>query len=334
MGVFLGTALGALLQVFFFRRSGLGFKLPLPINDPRVRKIFLLMLPIIVGSGVSQLNVIIYYIFGSGLDAGSISALNYATKLIQLPQGIFVMAVGTAIFPSLSRSVASGHISQFSQTLLKGTKLILLIAAPAVVGLMVLSNPIVELLFKRGAFDEHALVMTSGALFFLSIGMLGQCLGMVLIRGYYAMQNTVTPLIISLFTVALNVTLSLVLLETGRYLGLAIANALASTVNALLLIVFLSRKVKGIMNNEFVSFLLKITLASLIMGICVFSVDTFFSELQGSTIMLTKRLMLDISSGALVYFAIGFILKVDILGYLLNQVFGRFSKKILFLKAK
>ncbi|QNB47091.1 murein biosynthesis integral membrane protein MurJ [Thermanaerosceptrum fracticalcis] len=319
LGMLVGTAMGALFQIIFIKKTSFRFIGLISIRDESVKKVFRLMLPVLIGSGVGQLNVLIYYFFGSGLNEGSISALNYATKLILLPQGIFVMAVGTAIFPSLSRAVAFKEMGRFTGTLARGAKMVFLFTAPAVMGLMILRHPIVELLFKRGAFDERAVYLTTGALLLLSVGLIGQCLGPVITRGFYALQDTVTPVKVTVVTVAINLGLSVLLVKSGQHLGLALANSIASTVNALLLVAILGRRVKGIINKELLIFASKVVAASLIMGLAVSGMDAILVKtLTGSKILLALRVGIDIFIGLIVYLLTGFITRIDEFSYLLD----------------
>ncbi|MDO7786870.1 murein biosynthesis integral membrane protein MurJ [Desulforamulus aquiferis] len=323
-GVLLGTIVMALIQVPFLKYTDFRFRAVIDIKDEGVRKVFGLMLPIFIGSGVAQINILIYYYLGSGLAEGTISALNYATKLILLPQGIFVMAVATAIFPSLSRSVANIDREQFSNILVKGSKMVFLLSVPAVVGLIVLREPIVAVLFKRGAFDERALLLTSGVLLFLSIGLIGQCLSPVMTRGFYALQETLTPVKVSILTVAINIVISLLLVKRMEHLGLALANSVAMTVNVILLGFLLRKHITRIMGRGLISFSCKVVISSVVMGMAVYSVDNFLANILSS---LSLRLLIDITLGGLVYFIMAFILKTDELYYVLDLVKGVINKR-------
>ncbi|RYD01245.1 hypothetical protein N752_30070 [Desulforamulus aquiferis] len=319
LGVLLGTIIMALIQVPFLKRSSFKFRAVLDFKDEGIRKVFGLMFPILIGCGVMQINILIYYYLGSGLVEGTISALNYATKLILLPQGIFVLAVATAIFPSLSRSVANNEREQFSHTLVKGTKMVFLLSAPAVVGLMVLREPIVAMLFKRGAFDERALALTTGVLLFLSFGLIGQCLSPVLTRGFYALQDTLTPVKVTVLTVAINGVISLLLVNRMEHLGLALANSVAMTLNVFLLYLMLRKHITRLVSRGLLGFFFKVITASVIMGLAVYTADNILVNVVSS---LSLRVLIDITMGGIVYFAIGFILKTDELYYVLDLVKG------------
>lgn len=318
IGVLLGTGISAFIQIPFLKSTEFKFLAVCDYKDIGVLRIFGLMLPILLGSAVRQLNTMIYYFFGSGLAEGTISALNYATKLILLPQGIFVMAVSTAIFPSLSKSAVVQEMKAFSGTLVRGMKIVILMAVPAVVGLMVLREPIVALLFKRGAFGQDALILTSGALLFLSFGLLGQCLTPVLTRGFFAFQDTVTPVKITIITVAVNIILSIILVRFMGHLGLAFANSIVSTMGAILLAVILTKSVPTIFNLEFFIFTCKVLIASILMGVSVYYIDKLLASHMLVSWGLLYRVALDVGLGSLIYFMAGFILKTDEVINLIN----------------
>ncbi|RYD05682.1 hypothetical protein N752_07235 [Desulforamulus aquiferis] len=312
IGVLLGTLIMAFFQAPFLRKTDFNFRAVLDLKDEGVRRVFGLMFPILIGSGVGQINILIYYHLGSELVEGTISALNYATKLILLPQGIFVMAVATAIFPSLSRSVVDLKYEQFSNTLIKGLKMILLLSAPCVVGLIVLREPIVSVLFKRGAFDERALALTSGVLLFLSLGLIGQCLSPVLTRGFYALQDTLSPVKVTFITVTVNIALSLLLIKRMEHLGLALANSVAMTINAVLLGFLLRKRVTSNINNGLVVFSCKVVLSSVVMGVLLSIFDKFLVSICLSIVI---RLLIDIAIGGTIFFVIGLILRTEELYY-------------------
>jgi putative peptidoglycan lipid II flippase len=143
------------------KRSAFAFTCRLNFKHPGIKQIMLAMVPLMIGTGISQIYVVIDpNNWLSGLAEGSIAALNYANKLVYLPQGVIVIALSTAVFPTLADRVAVGQMEEYKRALLRSTKLLLLMALPAAVGIAVLRDPIIRLLFARGAFDENAVTMT------------------------------------------------------------------------------------------------------------------------------------------------------------------------------
>ncbi|HZK17766.1 MAG TPA: murein biosynthesis integral membrane protein MurJ [Clostridia bacterium] len=318
-GVLMGSIALALVQVPFLKKTGFSYRPVLNMGNDSVKTIFKLMVPILLSSGIGQVNILIYYFFGSSLVEGSISALNYATKLVLLPQGIFVLAITTAVFPTLSRFVAEKAQDRFIETIIKGTKMISLMAIPAAVGLLILREPVIKLLFMRGAFDERALAMTSGILFFLAFGLIGQCLGPLFTRGFFAHQDTITPVKITIVAVALNAVLSFFLISRMQYMGLALSNTIISLLTPCLLAFILNKRVPGLLDKSLLRFLANICLASVIMGGAVYICNTFLvAYLPATGTALALRVVIDITFGGLVYLGLGFMLKIEEFRYLLD----------------
>ncbi|WP_031515068.1 murein biosynthesis integral membrane protein MurJ [Desulfofalx alkaliphila] len=307
-----GAALSALIQVPFLYKVGFRWYPTLDLRHPGVRKLFSLMLPVLASIGFAQGYILIERMLASGLVEGSIAALNYAYKLLLLPQGLFVVAISMAIFPTLSRMVSEGKLEEMGQILAKGIRFIFLISIPAGVGLMILREPVIKLLFERGAFDETASHMTAVALFFYSIGLVGQSLSPLLIRGFYALQDVYTPLKITLAMVAVNVISALLLIGPLQHGGLALANSIGMTFNMLMLVWLLQRRIPGIVDKSLIRFCSGTLAAAAVMALAVYGLDGFLAGLfKGGTLALAGRVAIDIIVGALVYFAVAFLLRLD-----------------------
>ena len=165
LGTVLAMAAMALVQFPTLLKSGFKFRLALDLRHPGVQKVYILALPAATSVAVNQANVYINGVLASWLPEGSISALSYADRLIQFPVSLFVLALGTAVFPALSGWAARGDQEDLAKILLTSMKVVIAGIIPASVGLMVLSQPIVKLVFERGAFDQAASAMTAAALF-------------------------------------------------------------------------------------------------------------------------------------------------------------------------
>ena len=232
----------ALVQFPTLLKSGFKFRLALDLRHPGVQKVYILALPAAIGVAVNQANVYINGVLASWLPEGSISALSYADRLIQFPVSLFVLALGTAVFPALSGWAARGDQEDLAKILLTSMKVVMAGIIPASVGLMVLSQPIVKLVFERGAFDQAASAMTAAALFFYAVGLVGQASAILLTRGFYALQDTRTPVKLGLVIVGVNLILSLFFIRYLQHAGLALANSLANLTYLVLLLEFLKGK--------------------------------------------------------------------------------------------
>ncbi|HAA90015.1 MAG: Integral membrane protein MviN [Thermoanaerobacterales bacterium 50_218] len=318
-GVVAGAFAFALVQVPALRRVGFKYVPALSFRHPEVRRIVGMMLPVILSSSVGSLYTMIDWRIASGLAEGSIAALNYANKLMNLPQGLFVLAVTTAIFPTLSRLVAEGKPAEMAAALQRGIKVVLLLAIPGAVGLAVLRVPVVTLLFERGAFDVRATEMTADALLFFSLGMAAFCLNLPLTRGFFAMQDTRTPLFVSLATVLAKLCLSLAFVRFLQHGGLALATSLTAVLNMALLSWLLQRRLPGLFGIPFFRFLGGTLAASGVMGLAVSGLDRLLAtHFPGGFLLLAARVGLDITAGVLVFAVLGFLLRLDELLYLIE----------------
>ncbi|MDH7479786.1 MAG: murein biosynthesis integral membrane protein MurJ [Syntrophomonadaceae bacterium] len=319
VGTLAGYMAAMLLQLPALRRVGFRYRFSIDLQNPGVKHTFSLMAPLMIGTGISQAYLVIDRILASGLAEGSISALNYASKLVLLPQGVIVMAVGTAVFPALATRAASGYLGQYVDTLRRSLNMVLLITLPCGVGLAVLRDPIVRLLFARGAFDERAAVMTSFALLCFSVGLIGQCLNPVITRGFYALQDTVTPVKIGVMTVGLNLVFALILVGPMKHGGLALANSIAAVFNVIVLLCVLKKKVTELDIASLKMCFFKLLAASAVMAAAVAVLDrTLVYYIPGPGIFLGLRVLLDIGAGVIIYFSACAALKLDEFYYLQN----------------
>ncbi|MEW6459408.1 MAG: murein biosynthesis integral membrane protein MurJ [Bacillota bacterium] len=328
-GVVGGAAAMALIQVPVLRRAGFRYRFELNLRHPEVKRVLYLMLPLTLGLSVNQVYLMIDWVLASGLAEGSIAALNYANKLIQLPQSLFVLAVSTAIFPTLSRHIAEGHPAEMARTLSRGVKVVLLLTVPAVAGLVLLRVPVVTLLFERGAFDERATAMTAAALLFFAIGLVGHCLVMLISRGFFAMQDMRTPVVVTIGTLTVKGGASLLLVGPMAHAGLALATSVTALLNAVLLIFLLQRRLRGgLITADLVRFLVGVLVATGVMGLAVVLADAVLAGLfPAGGLGLLARVGLVIMTGTIVYFFAGILIRLDellnILSYARRTVTGR-----------
>lgn len=236
--VFFGGILQLVLQFPALRKIGLLRWPRWGWRDSGVRRVITLMLPAIFGSSVSQINLLLNTIIASFMITGSVSWLYYSDRLVELPLGVIGVALGTVILPSLSRNVAERSAAEFSQTLDWGVRWVMLIGIPATVGLMVLSGPLLATLFYYGEFTRHDLEMSTYSLITYSFGLLSFMLVKVLAPGFYARQDTRTPVRFAMISIAVNMSFNLlvvvpmILLKLpAPHAGLALATAVAGYVN-------------------------------------------------------------------------------------------------------
>jgi len=279
VGVVAGSLGHLLVQLPALARQGMRYAPVLGLRDAGVREVGRLMLPRMLGLAAVQLNFLVNTILASGLAAGSLSALNYAWLLMLLPQGVFAQAVATAAFPTFSAQVARGALHEMRAMLATTLRAVLYLALPATVGLMLLRTPLVQVIFQRGAFTQGSTGMVAGALALYAIGLPAHSAVEILVRAFYAMHDTRTPVAVGVAAMGLNVGLSLALLgafeSAGKppYGGLALANSLATMAEMGALLGVLRRRLGGLEERRLASSLARVGLASAAMAAVLLAVS-------------------------------------------------------------
>ena len=223
-------------------RAEFDLRLRRPRLTPRVRRLLWLMLPGAIGAGVVQVNLLIDVVIASLLPAGSVSYLYYADRVNQLPLGVIGVAVGTALLPLLSRQLRAGEDAQAAASMNRALEFCLLLTLPAAAALMIMPGPVISVLFERGAFGAAETAATSAALAAYALGLPAYVLIKVLGPGFFAREDTATPVKIAAVCVALNLALNLALMGPLLHAGIALATAISAWVNAGLMAFWLARR--------------------------------------------------------------------------------------------
>lgn len=321
-GALIGSVIEAAILLPGAFKKGYRYNRLLSFRDPNVVKVVALALPVMLGSAVQQLNVLIDRMLASGLPEGSISALNFANKLNGFAYGLFTISLSTVIFPLLSRLSAEKDIEGFKDKLIKSINVITLLILPITVGAIVLRRPIVSVLFERGQFDARATSMTASALMFYSLGMVFYGYRDVLNKSFYSLQDTKTPMINGILTVGLNIVLNLVLVRFMQHNGLALATSLSAVAMTVLLFANLRKRLGGIAGRKLLAGFLKCGLASLMMGLAVYWLNGFAEGHIHSSSGIIGLLVLGavILIGAALYFALVYLFKVEEVEWLVDMV--------------
>ncbi len=270
VGVSIGVLAAGLLQlafqVPFLRREG---ALPFPrpsIRDEGVRRVFRLMLPAMFGVSVAQINILVGTLLASFLVTGSVSWLYYSDRIMEFPLGVFGIALATVMLPSLSKLHSRGHGEAFSEMLDWSLRWVCLISVPAMIGLILMAAPILSTLFLHGSTTPDDVRMMSFALVAYAVGLAAFVMVKVLAPGFFARQDTKTPVKVAAVSMVVNIILSLILVSPMRHTGLALATSLAAWVNALLLLHLLMQE--GIFKPRpgWIKFLSKVGAAGIAMS--------------------------------------------------------------------
>ena len=315
-GTFLGGLLQFLFQIPFMKKAGLLVKPQWAWNDEGVKKVRTLMLPALFGVSVTQINLLLNQVIASFLVTGSITWLYYSDRLIEFPLGIFGIAISTVVLPTLSKIAKQKALNetarqaQFQTTMDWGVRMVLLLGIPAMIGIATLAQPMMMTLFMRGKFGLSDVIASSHSLWIMCLGLNSYMLISILANGFYANQNTKTPVKIGLIATACNMCFGLLAIPFG-YLGLAMASALSAAVNASLLYRQLSKQGIYHISRKTIFFILKVAIAALVMGGLVNYFSPHLEEwFEMSTLMKAYWLGWLIVLAVISYFAMLFILGI------------------------
>ena len=320
-----GVLIGGLFQFIFMYKAVLKFYRPrirIPKLNEKLKKFFRLFFPGVIGSGVIQLNIIIGTIIASLLPVGAISHIYYADRLTQLPLAIFGIAMGVVLLPSLSKAIKNNNKEEINETQNRSLEFSLLISIPSAVGLFILSFPIIHILFEREAFLPQDTIYTSQVLSIFSLGLPAYILIKVLITCFFAREDTKSPLYISLISVFFNIFLSLLLIDSMREMGIALATTISAWINAFLLFFILKFKKNITLDNIFLINLVKIIISVFVMLIACYILSILvLNNLTNLSIWLKiGSLLIVIISSKIIYLSMIFMLKVltisDVKGYI------------------
>jgi len=311
-----GYLVNVIVQYFllipFLKKIGFNLKIEIGFKNEGFKKALHLIIPIFIGQSIGILNMAVDRIFGSYLPEGSISALNYASRIYQLPLNLFVNALATAIYTDLSFNAQSEDLSQFKNSLEKGLRAVLFFTIPSTLGFIFLAKPIVQLAFERGAFDFIATKRTSESLIFYSIGLVFMAVNTILVRGFFALHDTKTPVKNSIIALLCNIILNIIFIKPLAHMGLALATSLASIISTILLY----RSIKGKIEKPF-SVSMKKDIGKFILGGFTISLIAFFTFnflrnfISQGQIALAISLIISVGLAFLIYLYLGFRWKVE-----------------------
>ena len=321
VGVLAGGVFQFLFQIPFLLKKGISFRFNFNFRHPAIKRIGSLMVPGLIGTAVYQLNVFVDTIFASFLPGGSVSYLWFADRLMEFPLGIFAFGIGMAALPSLSGLASKGKMEELKDTLYFAFRLVSFISIPAMVGLIALKTPIINLLYQRGLFDDFATEMTARALLCYAVGLWAIAGARTIVPAFYSLQDTKTPLKIALICLGTNVILNSMLIFPLKHAGLALATSLSSILNLVLLSRKLNVKLGGMDVKKNIYVLLRILLCGLPMGLVAYLICSLRNWTNpGNAIEKVFLLGLGIVIGLGVYLVCSYWMKNEELLFLLKII--------------
>jgi len=318
IGLAIGTLIGGIWQLTAqfpsLRRVGYRYHPDFHWRDQGVRTVLALMGPAVVAASAVQVNVLVNSGFAARLGDGPVSWLNIAFRLMQLPLGIFGVAVGTVTLPLVSRTAAIGNIAAFRSALAHAIRLIMLLTVPAAIGLIVLARPIISVIYEHGRFSAEATRQTASALQFYAIGLVAYSAVKVLAPAFYALDKRYLPMMVSILSIVINVALNwffMFRMALGHR-GLALSTSLVAITNFLLLYIMMRRQAGRLETSQLFKTLGKVLVAGAVLaGICWLSLQFFFVP---TPMPLWKKIVdlgITIALGVVTFFGTAFILRVN-----------------------
>ncbi|MEB3429089.1 murein biosynthesis integral membrane protein MurJ [Citroniella saccharovorans] len=317
VGVALANVFQYILYPFAVRKYGYRHKFFIDLKDPHIEETLKIIVPMIIGMAISDVNTIIDKTLASlVVSEGGVSSLNYAVKLYSFVAGLVVMSIGTVAYPEMSKAASENDMEKVKKTIRTTITLSAILVIPSIVAFLFFSNDVVRILFKRGMFTENDVTVVGGALFFYALGLIGYSLIDTLSKAFYSLKDTKTPVKNTGLIVLLNVIFSVSLSKFMGLNGLALGTAIASISGGISLSILFSKKHGKINFKLELVELVKITLASIVMGILT---KIFFNFIQGFLSYKLSFIIMILFAG-LVYFTLLLILKVTEVVDLFNKV--------------
>ncbi|WP_122641317.1 murein biosynthesis integral membrane protein MurJ [Romboutsia sp. Marseille-P6047] len=326
-GTLIGIAIEFIFQLPFAIKSGYKYQLYVNIKDKYIKKMSWLILPVLIGVAVNQINTMVDRTLASTLVEGSISALNYANKLNGFVMALFITSVAAVIYPMLSKLSSENDNEKFVSSMVQSINSVILLVIPISVGAMVLATPIVKLLFERGEFDSRATSMTSIALIMYSIGMVAFGLRDILGKVFYALQDTKTPMVNGMIAMGMNIVLNIILVNYLQLAGLALATSISAIVCIFLLFGSLKKKIGYFGQDKIIKTTVKSIISSAIMGLITYFTYSMISNILGIGFLNEAiSLAVSVGIGVITYGVLVIVLKVDEVNIVTNIMKNKLNK--------
>lgn len=330
VGVVIGAAATLLIQLPTLKKVGYQYRPSLDVHNPGLRQLVKLMIPVLIGLSVAQINVLVTQKLATGLEYGIYSALRIAYRFMQLPLGVFAVSIGVAIFPTMTAQTATNDLAEMKKSLSLGLRTTLFVILPSTVGLIMLREPIIRLLYEfSGKMTPENTVIAGQALLYYCLGLVGYAAVQALLRGFYALQDTRTPVLISVSAIAINILLSYALVELLQHRGLALAYSVSGVAQALLLLFFLRRRIGRMDLRNIAATLVKTLAAALIMALLVWLTARGCDALLGvgSKLAQLVQVCAGIGVGVISYFLCTYLLKMEEVNLVLDLFRRRLRRK-------
>jgi len=331
VGMAIGTLIGGFLQLLIqlptLKKTGFIFKPRLNLKDPGLLRILRLMIPATIGLSATQINIFVNTNFAASCQEGSVSWLNYAFRLVQLPIGVFGVAFSIAAMPLLARHAARKDMAGMRETLVTSLTMIFCLTIPATAGLIILAEPIIRLIFERGAFTPADTLATAQALSLYAVGLFAYSTNKIMVPTFYALDNTRIPVIASFLAVAVNICIISLTIDLFQHRAIALSTSCTMFLNFLFLGTMLYRKMHGYSILYLIKGLAKIIPATMVMVLILVGGKILLTDwLTGTLIQKLASTLLLIALAAGFYGIILYWTKLPELTEITEKIRSRFSR--------
>ncbi|MBD3330298.1 murein biosynthesis integral membrane protein MurJ [Candidatus Peregrinibacteria bacterium] len=321
IGVLIGATMHCAMRIFDIFNTDYRYEPKLELRHPGFKKILKLMIPKSISLIAWQLNLYIYAVIGIRIIEGGLAAFNFARNIQSVAVSLFGIAFATAVFPHLTSTISENNKTAYTEHIRKTAQRILFFTVPAMVGVALLADPIVALILKGGVFNEKSVEMTSVILLYFAISIPFESLVHILARAFYAMQNTLKPMLINITAMTIIALITIFIAPKFGYKWFSIGFSIGLMVQVLLLTTFLSRYMENFKLKEFSKSLGKTALASVVMAITI-----YFSFRLGNIITDNILTVMQIAIGGAIYLITAALLKskeITSIKYVLDRIFKK-----------
>jgi putative peptidoglycan lipid II flippase len=323
IGILVGTLVQLLIPAWDLRHTPYRFSFSFDWRHPGVRRVLVLMLPVTISLGLINFNLIINSFFGSLVSEQAPAAIDKAFRIYQLPQGIFSVAIATVLFPTLARFASAGEIENLRATMANGMRQILFVLVPAAAAILVLSEPMIRLVYERGAFDAAETEVVSVALFWFAFSLPANGLFLLMTRTFFSLQRPWVPTWIAAGNLVLTAVAALALYHLGVG-GIVASTAIATFASVLAQGVILRRLLDGLEMGRLISATIRITIAAAGLAAVSWIVWDVLDEVLGRGLLgQIVSLGVGLGAGGLVYVAVAKLLRVEELEQMTRLLPGR-----------
>jgi len=324
-GVLLGGFLQTIVNLPYLKKVGYRWLLYLSLTSVAMKQLWRRFIPSMIGIGIREINLIADSLMASFLPVGSITALGFGNRLMQLPLGIFAISAGTAVLPLYSRCITNKSYGELSESMRFTALSLAYIMLPVTTIIFALGDDFVRILFQSGAFDKHAAWMTSQALIYYSLGLLFYSLNQTVTPLFYANKDTRTPVKIAALIVFLNIIMNFILMQFIQHRGLALSTSITAMINYILLLHIIKKKLPEISFSGILENILKTALICIVLYAFLIS-GKHILPIESRWLLLAKDALLSFLAFGLFY-GLGYTLRLSYLHTFGNSLWQRLLKR-------